>query len=171
MSYIPPLNSRCVLIFRLLFDGQRIQDDQTALDLDLEEGDSIEVLLERESSSTTYQSSPIPYSAWRMCADDIEVGGFWATWWSGGMGWRSATHRGTRVELVHVDWINGVRIALHMWIVKLYEWRRRSCPCSISSYWPYIALEKLQFAIKQFGLMSSRVVKSEWTWSQAAGEQ
>ncbi|WVF70979.1 hypothetical protein IAT40_005775 [Kwoniella sp. CBS 6097] len=33
---------------RLLFDGQRILDDQTAADLELEDGDSIEVLLERE---------------------------------------------------------------------------------------------------------------------------
>jgi hypothetical protein len=32
----------------LLFDGTRIQDDQTAQDLEMEEGDSIEVLLERE---------------------------------------------------------------------------------------------------------------------------
>ena len=31
----------------LLFDGQRIADDQTAADLDMEEGDAIEVLLER----------------------------------------------------------------------------------------------------------------------------
>jgi len=36
---------------RLLFDGQRIAEDQTAQDLDLEDGDSLEVLLERESSS------------------------------------------------------------------------------------------------------------------------
>jgi len=36
------------LISRLLFDGTRIQDDQTAQDLEMEEGDSIEVLLERE---------------------------------------------------------------------------------------------------------------------------
>ena len=34
-------------VSRLLFDGQRILDDQTALDLDMEEGDAIEVLLER----------------------------------------------------------------------------------------------------------------------------
>lgn len=33
---------------RLLFDGNRIMDDQTAADLDIEDGDSIEVLLERE---------------------------------------------------------------------------------------------------------------------------
>jgi small ubiquitin-related modifier len=33
---------------RLLFDGQRIQEDQTAQDLDLEDGDSLEVLLERK---------------------------------------------------------------------------------------------------------------------------
>ncbi|WWC88198.1 uncharacterized protein L201_003103 [Kwoniella dendrophila CBS 6074] len=32
---------------RLLFDGTRILDDQTASDLDLEDGDSIEVLLEQ----------------------------------------------------------------------------------------------------------------------------
>ena len=32
---------------RLLFDGQRIADDQTAADLEMEEGDAIEVLLER----------------------------------------------------------------------------------------------------------------------------
>lgn len=32
----------------LLFDGQRIQDNQTAEDLDMEDGDVIEVLLERE---------------------------------------------------------------------------------------------------------------------------
>ncbi|KAK1927919.1 ubiquitin-related domain-containing protein [Papiliotrema laurentii] len=32
---------------RLLFDGQRIQDDQNAADLDMEEGDAIEVLLEQ----------------------------------------------------------------------------------------------------------------------------
>ena len=32
----------------LLFDGQRIMDEQTANDLEMEEGDSIEVLLERE---------------------------------------------------------------------------------------------------------------------------
>ncbi|WRT66000.1 uncharacterized protein IL334_002951 [Kwoniella shivajii] len=32
---------------RLLFDGQRILDDQTANDLDLEDGDAIEVLLEQ----------------------------------------------------------------------------------------------------------------------------
>ena len=30
-----------------MFDGERIQDDQTALDLDMQEGDTIEVLLER----------------------------------------------------------------------------------------------------------------------------
>lgn len=41
--------SRQPLKLRLLFDGTRIQDDQTAQDLDMEEGDSIEVLLERES--------------------------------------------------------------------------------------------------------------------------
>lgn len=35
----------------LLFDGQRITDDQTAADLDIEDGDSIEVLLERKYSS------------------------------------------------------------------------------------------------------------------------
>ena len=34
---------------RLLFDGTRILDEQTASDLDIEDGDSIEVLLERES--------------------------------------------------------------------------------------------------------------------------
>jgi hypothetical protein len=38
-----------VLTPSLLFDGQRIQDDQNAADLDMEEGDAIEVLLERES--------------------------------------------------------------------------------------------------------------------------
>ncbi|WVR05568.1 hypothetical protein IAU60_002587 [Kwoniella sp. DSM 27419] len=32
---------------RLLFDGQRILDDQNATDLDLEDGDAIEVLLEQ----------------------------------------------------------------------------------------------------------------------------
>ncbi|WVQ85725.1 hypothetical protein IAT38_007891 [Cryptococcus sp. DSM 104549] len=32
---------------RLLFEGQRIQDHQTALDLDLEDGDSLDVLLEQ----------------------------------------------------------------------------------------------------------------------------
>lgn len=32
----------------LLFDGARIMDDQTAADLDIEDGDSIEVLLERK---------------------------------------------------------------------------------------------------------------------------
>ncbi|KAK8865603.1 hypothetical protein IAR55_000747 [Kwoniella newhampshirensis] len=32
---------------RLLFDGQRILDDQTATDLELEDGDAIEVLLEQ----------------------------------------------------------------------------------------------------------------------------
>lgn len=37
-----------VLIHRLLFDGQRITEDQTAQDLDLEDGDSLEVLLERK---------------------------------------------------------------------------------------------------------------------------
>ncbi|GFZ43427.1 hypothetical protein JCM24511_01147 [Saitozyma sp. JCM 24511] len=31
---------------RLLFDGKRIMDEETAQDLDLEEGDAIEVLLE-----------------------------------------------------------------------------------------------------------------------------
>ncbi|KAK6907685.1 hypothetical protein V866_003489 [Kwoniella sp. B9012] len=36
-----------VAAIRLLFDGQRILDDQTANDLDLEDGDSIEVLLEQ----------------------------------------------------------------------------------------------------------------------------
>ena len=34
---------------RLLFDGQRIGEGQTAEDLELEDGDSLEVLLERES--------------------------------------------------------------------------------------------------------------------------
>jgi hypothetical protein len=38
------------LTIRLLFDGARIQDDQTAADLELEDGDSLEVLLERECS-------------------------------------------------------------------------------------------------------------------------
>lgn len=33
----------------LLFDGQRIADNATAADLDLEDGDSLEVLLERKS--------------------------------------------------------------------------------------------------------------------------
>jgi hypothetical protein len=33
---------------RLLFDGKRIADDETAEALDMEDGDSIEVLLERE---------------------------------------------------------------------------------------------------------------------------
>ncbi|RSH90397.1 hypothetical protein EHS25_001002 [Saitozyma podzolica] len=33
--------------FSLLFDGKRIMDEETAQDLDLEEGDAIEVLLER----------------------------------------------------------------------------------------------------------------------------
>ncbi|KAL7423615.1 SUMO protein smt3 [Cryptotrichosporon argae] len=32
---------------RLLFDGDRIQDGQTAADLDLEDGDCIDVLLEQ----------------------------------------------------------------------------------------------------------------------------
>lgn len=32
----------------LLFDGQRIVDNQTAEDLEMEDGDVIEVLLERE---------------------------------------------------------------------------------------------------------------------------
>ncbi|KAI9634428.1 ubiquitin-related domain-containing protein [Dioszegia hungarica] len=32
---------------RLLFDGNRILDDQTAADLDIEDGDAIEVLLEQ----------------------------------------------------------------------------------------------------------------------------
>lgn len=32
----------------LLFDGERIADHQTAEDLELEDGDVIEVLLERE---------------------------------------------------------------------------------------------------------------------------
>ncbi|WVQ96980.1 hypothetical protein IAU59_004089 [Kwoniella sp. CBS 9459] len=36
-----------VTSIRLLFDGQRILDDQTAADLELEDGDSIEVLLEQ----------------------------------------------------------------------------------------------------------------------------
>jgi hypothetical protein len=35
---------------RLLFDGNRILDDQTAGDLDIEDGDAIEVLLERKYS-------------------------------------------------------------------------------------------------------------------------
>jgi len=33
----------------LLFDGQRITEDQTAADLELEDGDALEVLLERKS--------------------------------------------------------------------------------------------------------------------------
>lgn len=33
---------------RLLFDGNRITDDQTAADLEMDDGDSIEVLLERK---------------------------------------------------------------------------------------------------------------------------
>jgi hypothetical protein len=37
-----------MLIVRLLFDGQRITEDQTASDLDLEDGDALEVLLERK---------------------------------------------------------------------------------------------------------------------------
>lgn len=37
---------------RLLFDGHRILDHQTANDLDLEDGDAIEVQLERVSFST-----------------------------------------------------------------------------------------------------------------------
>jgi hypothetical protein len=36
------------LINRLLFDGQRITEDQTAADLELEDGDALEVLLERK---------------------------------------------------------------------------------------------------------------------------
>jgi len=32
----------------LLFDGQRITEDQTAADLELEDGDALEVLLERK---------------------------------------------------------------------------------------------------------------------------
>jgi hypothetical protein len=35
---------------RLLFDGQRITEDQTAADLELEDGDALEVLLERKSN-------------------------------------------------------------------------------------------------------------------------
>lgn len=38
-----------VLTFRLLFDGQRIADAETAETLEMEDGDSIEVLLERMS--------------------------------------------------------------------------------------------------------------------------
>jgi hypothetical protein len=34
--------------YSLLFDGKRIMDEETAQDLDMEEGDAIEVLLERE---------------------------------------------------------------------------------------------------------------------------
>jgi len=36
-----------VASIRLLFDGNRIGEDQTAADLDMEEGDAIEVLLEQ----------------------------------------------------------------------------------------------------------------------------
>ncbi|KAK4683746.1 small ubiquitin-related modifier, partial [Tremellales sp. Uapishka_1] len=36
-----------VAAIRLLFDGKRIMDDETANDLDMEEGDAIEVLLEQ----------------------------------------------------------------------------------------------------------------------------
>jgi hypothetical protein len=36
----------------LLFDGQRVLDDQTAADLEMEDGDSLEVLLERESPAS-----------------------------------------------------------------------------------------------------------------------
>lgn len=39
---------------RLLFDGHRILDHQTANDLDLEDGDAIEVQLERESFLSTF---------------------------------------------------------------------------------------------------------------------
>lgn len=35
-------------VISLLFDGERIADHQTAEDLELEDGDVIEVLLERE---------------------------------------------------------------------------------------------------------------------------
>ena len=37
-----------MLMDRLLFDGQRITEDQTASDLELEDGDALEVLLERK---------------------------------------------------------------------------------------------------------------------------
>jgi hypothetical protein len=43
--------SRMMLIERLLFDGTRILEDQTASDLDLEDGDALEVLLERKPKS------------------------------------------------------------------------------------------------------------------------
>jgi hypothetical protein len=43
----------------LLFDGTRIVDDQTATDLDMEEGDSIEVLLERTCQNPTEYSQLI----------------------------------------------------------------------------------------------------------------
>jgi hypothetical protein len=49
-----------MLIVRLLFDGQRITEDQTASDLDLEDGDALEVLLERKPNRLveTYSLDP-----------------------------------------------------------------------------------------------------------------
>ena len=44
--------------YSLLFDGQRINDTATAADLDLEDGDSLEVLLERTLSFPCLAVSP-----------------------------------------------------------------------------------------------------------------
>ena len=43
----PPQSCSSAIPHSLLFDGARILDDQTANDLEMEEGDAIEVLLER----------------------------------------------------------------------------------------------------------------------------
>lgn len=77
MFDLPPLDTTNS---RLLFDGHRILDHQTANDLDLEDGDAIEVQLERESfSSPFFHSSSLSCTIADRCSvvDFItEVGGY-----------------------------------------------------------------------------------------------
>ena len=67
------LHLRKWLMYRLMFDGERIQDEQTASDLGLQEGDSIDVLLERES--TCRKPHAIMAVVDRARAEVAEVGG------------------------------------------------------------------------------------------------